>query len=397
MLKRSVFLLITSIGLSKLSLSWLGSASSTSRSEPHSSSSIPPGPKVPECIESWETYKSYRQRRQTSTGLTARKVLVADLKSRVPSSELVEDEDPYQTTVFTGGFRLEIDQQDILGHGASGLVYGGTWIPLSDASDHQLDLLGQQDVAVKVSHDPWLLWEAHMMNLVQGDHIIRATATFTIPQPNDTQAHNGAVYAMVMPRVRGSLQLWANELPPTNRAQQTLPVMLQMVEALVQLHRQGFAHQDLKLGNMVYDRTPTGEMGVLISDLDRITRSRYVRGSAGTLGYLSQEILLRKTFDPMSSDVFAMGMALLQLAFDSMSSHDFHMLVWRTVVDAAKPSKVKPALVDLFGGDLKEGPLNLFTRSLCEQEGHDDGEWKRRITAEELLTELRTIVDSGLW
>ncbi|RAH39784.1 kinase-like protein [Aspergillus brunneoviolaceus CBS 621.78] len=321
MLKRSVLLLITSIGLSKLSLSWLGSASSTSRSEPHSSSSIPPGPKVPECIESWETYKSYQQRRQTSTGLTARKVLVADLESRVPSSELVEDADPYQTT------------EDILGHGASGFVYGGTWIPLSDASNHQLDLLGQQDVAVKVSHDPWLLWEAHMMNLVQGDHVIRATATFTIPQPNDTQAHNGAVYAMVMPRVRGSLQLWANELPPANRARQTLPVMLQMVEALVQLHRQGFAHQDLKLGNMVYDRTPTGEMRVLISDLDRITRSRDVRGSAGTLGYLSQaEILLRKTFDPMSSDVFAMGMALLQLAFDSMSSHDFRMLVWRTVV-----------------------------------------------------------------
>lgn len=100
----------------------------------------------------------------------------------------------------------------------------------------------------------------------------------------------------------------------------------------------------------------------------------------------------------MSPDVFAMGMALLQLAFDSMSSHDFRMLVWRTVVDAAKPSKVKQALVDLFGGDLKEGPLNMFTRSLCEQEGHNnDGEWKRRITAEELLTELRRIVNSGLW
>ncbi|RAH85893.1 kinase-like protein [Aspergillus japonicus CBS 114.51] len=397
MLKQSVALLMTSIGLSRLSLSWFNSPSPTLPSEPQTDSHISRGPKVPECIESWETYKSYRQQRQTSTGLTTRKVLVADLQPRVVSSQLVEDEDPYQTTVFTDQFRLEIDQEDILGRGASGFVYGGTWIPLSDASDRQLDLLGQQDVAVKVSHDPWLLWEAHMMNLVQGNHVIRATATFTIPQPNDTQAQDGAVYAMVMPRFRGSLQSWANGLPPANRARQTLPVMLQMVEALVQLHRQGFAHQDLKLGNMVYDRTPTGEMRVLISDLDRVTRSRYVRGSAGTLGYLSQEILLGKTFDPMSSDVFAMGMALLHLAFDSMSGQDFRMLVWRTVVDAAKPSKVKQALVDLFGSDVNELPLDLFARALCEQEGHDDGEWKRRITSEELLTELRAMIDGGLW
>ncbi|OJK02963.1 hypothetical protein ASPACDRAFT_40278 [Aspergillus aculeatus ATCC 16872] len=335
--------------------------------------------KVPDFIESWEAYKNYTNHHRLFPGHANRRATIDVLRSRVPASRVQEDDDPDQTTIFTDGYRLEIDQRGILGHGASGYVYPGI---LSS-----LNLKETQDVAIKVSHRPHLLWEAQLMDLIHGDHLLRYLEIVTIPQPEDDKAADGLVYAIVMPRMQGSLHSWAAGLAwGGEQEQQTRSAMLQMWEGLVQLHAQGFAHCDVKLANMVYRWNETGDIHVLLSDLDYATPAREVRGSAGTVGYLSQEVLLGKNHDPMSSDVFAMAMSFLPLVSSKMlSDGDFCMLVWKSVVDAAKQSRVETTLLDLFGSSLSVRQAELLAKALCEQEGEDDGTWKRRITAKEFL------------
>ena len=100
----------------------------------------------------------------------------------------------------------------------------------------------------------------------------------------------------------------------------------------------------------------------------------------------------------MSADVFAMAMSLLELAIEEMSSkQDFRLLVWKIAIESAKQSVVESSLVGLFNGSLSERQAHLLAKGLCEQEGDDNGVWKRRITAKEFLTELRLMIDSGLW
>ncbi|RAH64897.1 uncharacterized protein BO66DRAFT_443542 [Aspergillus aculeatinus CBS 121060] len=335
--------------------------------------------KVPDFIESWETYKNYTNHHRPFPGHANRRATLDVLRSRVPASRVQEDDDPDQTTIFTDGYRLEIDQRGILGHGASGYVYPGI---LSS-----LNLRETQNVAIKVSHRPHLLWEAQLMDLIHGDHLLRSLETVTIPQPEDDKAADGLVYAMIMPRMQGNLHSWAAGLSSREEpGQRTRSAMLQMWEGLVQLHAQGFAHRDVKLANMVYRWNETGDMHVLLSDLDHATPAREVRGSAGTLGYLSQEVLLNQRHDPMSSDVFAMAMSFLGLVSSRMSSdRDFRMLVWKSVVDAAKQSKIETTLLEMFANGLSVRQAGLLAKALCEEEGEDDGRWMRRITAKEFL------------
>lgn len=93
-----------------------------------------------------------------------------------------------------------------------------------------------------------------------------------------------------------------------------------------------------------------------------------------------------------------MAMSFLGLVSRRMSSdRDFRMLVWKSVVDAAKQSQIETTLLQLFGNGLSVRQAGLLAKALCEEEGENDGRWMRRITAKEFLGELRGMMGSGLW
>ena len=239
--------------------------------------------KIPDFIGNWEIYQNYTSNKAKKDHAFT-KLAFETLISRVSSSRVLEDEDPNQTTVFTDAYRLEIDQRKILGSGASGFVYPGTLKWAENTYEH--------DVAVKVSYHPQLLWQAQIMDLIQGTHLMSYLGSLVIAQPDDTNARDGLVYALIMPRMQGSLQSWTAALSREERQRRAHhTIMLQIWEGLVELHSQGFAHRDVKLANMVYTWNEAGEMRVVISDLDQATPIREIQDSGGTLGLLSRGMI----------------------------------------------------------------------------------------------------------
>lgn len=93
-------------------------------------------------------------------------------------------------------------------------------------------------------------------------------------------------------------------------------IFRQMVEGLQSLHRQGIAHQDMSLENILYDartqRAVIIDFGLAIqchSKSEPVINTR-----SGKLFYMSPEVMSGKpTIDPFVSDVWSLGICLLYM------------------------------------------------------------------------------------
>jgi len=96
--------------------------------------------------------------------------------------------------------------------------------------------------------------------------------------------------------------------------EERLDLIIQMLQALVYLHRRGIIHRDLKPANVLV--TPAGQVKVLDFglSLNRIPKDE-VNNTIGTLAYAAPEILERKSAS-VQSDLYAAGVIAYELLLD---------------------------------------------------------------------------------
>ena len=85
----------------------------------------------------------------------------------------------------------------------------------------------------------------------------------------------------------------------------------QICEGLVHLHSFGMSHRDIKPDNILIDK----EHRIKIIDFGFSTnQEQNVVIVAGTPQYMAPELIAKKNYDPLKSDVWALGISLYWLA-----------------------------------------------------------------------------------
>ena len=94
--------------------------------------------------------------------------------------------------------------------------------------------------------------------------------------------------------------------------------MLQLLDALIQIHNRDFVHSDLKPEHIIYD--PEMKRTVLI-DFGFSSIKNELLGPRGTFGYIAPEVLKGLNLD-QRSDLYSLGVILFQIVFPHRTGDD---------------------------------------------------------------------------
>ncbi len=139
-------------------------------------------------------------------------------------------------------------------------------------------------------------------------------------------------------------------------------LLVQMLQALVYLHRRDIVHRDLKPGNVLL-----AAERVRVLDFGLSVRTSEARGTVGTLNYMAPEVLYGQPAGP-ASDFYAVGVLAYQLL---VGEHPFHRrppggsLIKRILTeepDLGRP-EIPPPLRPILGRLLAKQPAERFPRA----------------------------------
>ena len=83
----------------------------------------------------------------------------------------------------------------------------------------------------------------------------------------------------------------------------------QMLQALDELHTQGYAHLDIKPENLLISK----DMKLKLADFGTTTKDEQSTFKYGTREYMAPEQFSKKPYDPRYADMFAVGVTLFQM------------------------------------------------------------------------------------
>ncbi|MBM3191552.1 MAG: hypothetical protein FJZ63_02705, partial [Chlamydiae bacterium] len=104
--------------------------------------------------------------------------------------------------------------------------------------------------------------------------------------------------------------------------------ILCVIEALDTLHSQGYAHNDLKLENILVKKD-----SAVLTDLGFV--SRFNDSHGGSLEYAAPERLLKEQISSPASDIFSLGVLLYQLFFAVHTMEEVYYRLTQNIPDSA--------------------------------------------------------------
>jgi ligand-binding sensor domain-containing protein/tRNA A-37 threonylcarbamoyl transferase component Bud32 len=156
-------------------------------------------------------------------------------------------------------------------------------------------------------------------------------------------------------------------LPPG----ESLDIVLQILDALSEIHRAGIVHRDLKPGNIMLIKKENKENFVKILDfglaktqsVSRVTESGMV---VGTLNYLSPEQLLNSRYSS-ASDIYALGVIFYEMLtgekpYKGETPIEIMQAIFKTRVNAPKfinkdiPAKLNTIIIDMIDKKAENRP-----------------------------------------
>ena len=138
----------------------------------------------------------------------------------------------------------------------------------------------------------------------------------------------------------------------------------QTVRAIAYLHSKGYGHRDLKLENIFLN----SELHVKLGDLGLTKETRGVGNLTsticGTLIYSAPEVIAGETYDPMSADIWSLGVMLYALVQGTMPWHnqDLHALEEEIMkADVEIPPHMPIAIAEIISACLVREPEKRAT------------------------------------
>jgi tetratricopeptide (TPR) repeat protein len=140
-----------------------------------------------------------------------------------------------------------------------------------------------------------------------------------------------------------------------------IDLIIQMLEALAYLHRRGVIHRDLKPSNVLVTGESEGQFGVKVLDFGLSVRRDEIADTAGTLAYMSPEVL-RDNQVSFASDLYAVGIIAYELfagkqPFDARSLDDLVAAILNEPIDLLSldvPNSLRIILMRLLSHDLSD-------------------------------------------
>lgn len=137
-----------------------------------------------------------------------------------------------------------------------------------------------------------------------------------------------------------------------------IDLLNQLLEALIYLHRRGIVHRDLKPDNVLV--SPDGHLRVV--DFGLAIEGQQEAGLAGTIAYMSPEVLTGKPASPQS-DLFAFGIMAVELLtghYPFLSNASIDKILMAIIKQPADLTGIPDELLFIFEQILEKDPLDRY-------------------------------------
>lgn len=207
-------------------------------------------------------------------------------------------------------------------------------------------------VALKVLHADALRSQEARTRLLR-----EATALGALRHPNVVQLYDAGECAthgpylsleMIEGRPLDGILVARRRLP----IDQSVAVVVQLCEALEEVHRRGLVHRDVKPSNLLISRTPIGDRVELIdfgiAKVDDVSQPKLTRAGdmLGTLDYMSPEQLLGDQQIDVRSDVYSAATLLYECLTGEVPFAGPPTTLVARIVSGAKPELLATRGVD---------------------------------------------------
>lgn len=126
-------------------------------------------------------------------------------------------------------------------------------------------------------------------------------------------AETGEAYDYIVSKLIKGGQLFDYVTPTGMSEDRIRKILLPLAQALDLIHKSGYAHMDVKLSNILLDKSGSphiADYGLAVRALsdDLLDGSKYC--FSGSRKYTAPEILQKKMFSPLKADIFSLGVCL---------------------------------------------------------------------------------------
>jgi len=262
------------------------------------------------------------------------------------------------------GMLGKYEKLDVLGHGASGIVYLAK------------DTLLNRQVAIKVVS----LQAGEMQHFLEEARVLDR-----LKHPNIVRVHN-------VDRIDGNIVLDMEYVRGKNvqemlREQGALPmeyaleIAAQTLDALQYAHEMQTVHRDIKPANILISRQ--GEVKLVDFGLAEILATNAYAGGAGTYAYMAPEDFAEEDRSDHQSDIWAVGVTLYEMLAGQrpfLVSKPKDPFAWKRVLDNELPTPIS-----VYVPSASAGMQTIVNRALARDKS------RRYQTAREFHDDLRRL------
>ena len=246
------------------------------------------------------------------------------------------------------------EKLDVLGHGASGIVY----LAKDTLLNRQVALKVVDIQAGEIAH---FIEEARVLDRLRHPNIVRVHSIDRI---------DGNI-VLDMEYVRGkNLQETLRQQGPFEM-QAGIELGIQMLDALEYAHQMQTVHRDIKPANILIGRE--GEVKLVDFGLAEILATNSYAGGAGTYAYMAPEDFAEEERSDHQSDIWAAGVTLFEILtgykpFQSAKARDPYS--WKRVLENDLPRPLltympdaTPELQEIFNKALAKSKLRRYQKA----------------------------------
>jgi len=256
------------------------------------------------------------------------------------------------------------EKLDVLGHGASGIVYLA-WDSL--LGKH----VALKEVNLQAADEKRFLEEARLLDRLRHPNIVRV---------NSVDKIDGRLI-IDMEYVKGTNLSEYIHREGRLPVAEALRIAMQVCDALDFAHRSHTIHRDIKPANILL--TETGDAKIVDFGLAEILGSGSYAGGAGTYAYMAPEDFEEEERSDHRSDIWSVGVTLYEMLtgkrpFQATKAKD--PFAWKRVIQ-----EEEPAPVNVVNPALPAGLEEVVSKTLAKDKG------KRYQSAAELRDDLEQI------